>query len=176
MSLRPIPFKIFKGITGKWGALNLSLSLPLFVKGQEKSYDGLDKDGKFILDGRDGWKVREGCVFLEMASTIAPNVYDWDNKIVFALSVQDLSQFLLSLRTGDEMQLMHDPGAKSDSQGEIKKYLSFTSPKGLKTGGMLSLSQTVGEDTRRHTVPLSGVDVITIGELLRVALVKCLNW
>jgi hypothetical protein len=177
MAMRAQTWKVFKGKGGKFGALNVSFSQPHFYRGTEKNYDGWDKtENKPIFDNKDGWTAREGAVFFEMAATTAPDVYGWDKKIIFALSVNDMSQLLVGLRTGAEVKLMHDPGAGSDSKGQVSKYLTFTSPKGLVAGGLLSLSQSSGDDKRNYTVPLSGAEVVALGELLRVALTRALGW
>jgi len=177
MSIRPITYKVFKGMGGGHGAVNFSLSAPHFYRGTEKNFTGYDGENKqAIYDGKDGWKLRDGCVFVEMAPTIGKNVYDWDNKITFALSVNDMSQLLLGLRTGDEVKLMHDPGAGTDNKGQVSKYMTFNSPNGTKIGGFLYLTQIINDDKRNYKVPLSGAEVVALGELLRVALTRALAW
>ncbi|MHA2069740.1 MAG: hypothetical protein ACXABY_35705 [Candidatus Thorarchaeota archaeon] len=59
---RPLTYKIYKGMGGKQGCFQFSLS---------SAYSGKRKD--------------EGAVFIEAAPTIGPNEYDWDNKTIFAL-------------------------------------------------------------------------------------------
>jgi len=177
--MRPLTFAIYKGLKGSFGCIQFNFSPPHYYKDRDKSFDGLDSKGESIFEGfkfKDGWKEREGCVFVEITSTSAPNVYDWEKKIVMALSVNDISQVLFGLRTGDEVKLTHDPGAKSDSQGQVQKYLNITSPKGVLEGVMIRASQTKGGETTSHTVPLKGHEVMALAELLKEAICKSLSW
>jgi hypothetical protein len=172
---RPMVFKIFKGKSGKFGSLNLSLSDAHFFKGREKDFNGSValNGGKLV----DGWDQREGCLFLEVASTTAPDVYDWANKIVMALSVTDMGKLLLTLATGVDCNIMHDPGAKSESAGQTKKYLKVTSPKGLLEGGvLLTVNQTKGEETKSVMVPVSPDEVMVLRSLVQSAISRVLAW
>lgn len=170
----PQQFSIYKGVSGKHGALQFDLQLPHFYKEKQKDFTG-----EVALDGfkmKEGWNKREGAVFLQAASTIDKNVYDWEKKIVFALSVQDMAKVLHCLMTGEECKLMHDPGAKSENQGAVKKFLNISSPNGTASGCILTLSQTTGGDTRRHSVPMDGSEVIALRQLLLTAIPRALGW
>ena len=172
--MRPITYKLFKGMTAKWGALNLSMSDSHFYKGKEKDFNGSQafENGKL----KDGWDEREGCVFLEMTSATGPNVYDWANKVTMALSVTDMGKLLYTLATGEECNIMHDPGAKGDTAGQIKKYLKVSSPQGLKSGVMFMVNQTQGEQKKSHTVPVSPDEVMVLRTLISAAISRSLNW
>ncbi len=167
-------YAVYKGTGGKFGALQFDLQLPHFYKEKQKDYTGEQALDGFKLN--EGWNKREGAVFLQASSAVGKNDYDWEKKIVFAMSVSDMSKVIQSLMTGEECKLMHDPGAKSESQGAVKKFLNIKSPQGTAVGVMVSLSQTAGGETRTHTVPLDASEVIALRLLLQAAIPKALNW
>ncbi len=174
MGMSPQQYSVYKGTGGKFGALQFDLQLPHFYKDKQKDYTGEQALDGFKL--REGWNRREGAVFLQATSAVEKNVYDWDKKIIFALSIQDMGAVNHCLLTGQEAKLMHDPGAKSDSQGAVKKYLTIQSPNGTAEGCIVTLSQTSGGETRRHTVPMTGAEVIVLRSLLQAAMARALGW
>lgn len=180
--MNPLQYAIYKGTGGKHGAIQFNLQLPHYYKGKDKSFDGRFQGESIfeVVDGRprlkEGWKIREGAIFLEIASAKDKNVYDWENKIILALSVSDMGKVLVTLLTGNECNIMHDPGAKSESQGAVKKYLNITSPKGTMAGVIFTATQVAGGQKKTHTVPLTGDEVIVLGQLLRSAVSSAMNW
>jgi len=178
--MNSLQYAVYKGTGGKFGAIQFNLQVPHYYKGKEKSFNGKDSSGDSIFaEGwklKDGWKIREGAVFLEITSAKDKNVYDWENKIILALSVTDMGKVVMGLLTGEECKIMHDPGAKSESQGAVKKYLTITSPKGPAVGVVFSATQTSGGDKRTHTVPMTGDEVIVLKNLLERAIARALNW
>ena len=180
--MKPQRFSVYKGMGGKFGALQLNLQLPHFYKdGQttrEKDFTGekaLDKNGNLNKD--TGWQAREGSVFLEMASASGKNQYDWNNKITFALSVADMSEIIYFLTTDKETKIMHDPGAKTEKQGSVHKYLNFTSPEGvIEKGCLVQLTMVEGDKKTSHMVPLSPDECIAMRFLLQAGIARALNW
>ena len=180
----PLQYAIYKGTGGKHGAVQFNLQRPNFYIGKRKDFEGRvgDSDGAAfrIEDGRkvlkDGWKQREGAIFMQITSTKGRNIYDWENKIIMALSINDIGKVMMCLLTGEECSLMHDPGAKTQAQGTIKKYLNISSPKGVATGIILTATQVSGSDKRTHTVPMTGDEVIILKSLLQQATSRALNW
>jgi hypothetical protein len=175
--MRPLQYAVYKGMGGKFGALQLNFQEPHYyeVNGKKRDFTGdqaLDTTGKL----QDGWRVREGAIFLEITSAKDKNVYDWENKIVMALSTTDMGKLALACATGDECKIMHDPNAKTESQGSVTKSLSMASPQGTKVGALVSVAMTQGGQTVKHTVPLSGDEVLVLGQLLRTAISRSLNW
>lgn len=172
--MTPLQHAIYKGTGGKFGAIQFNLQSPHYYKGKQKDFTGKTAfvDGKLA----EGWRQREGCVFLEITSAKDKNVYDWTNKVILALSVNDLGKCLMALVYGEECKIMHDPGAKSESAGDIKKYLSITSPKGVKVGCLIKVAKQENGETVSHTVPLSGEEVIVLRTLFQSAISKALNW
>ncbi len=115
-------------------------------------------------------------MFLEITCTKDKNVYDWDQKIVMALSVTDMGKVLITLLTGEDCKIVHDPGAKTAAAGAVKKYLNVTSPEGTKVGCFISATHTSGDQKRTHRVPLTGSELLVLRLLLSTAVSKALNW
>lgn len=175
MTLNSLQYSVYKGMTGKWGAVQFNLQEPHYFRDKQKDFTGenaLDENGKL----KDGWRIREGAVFLEITSTKDKNVYDWENKVTVALSVNDLGKVLLGLKTGEDVKIMHDPGAKSERAGAVQKYVSITSPKGTLEGCIVSVSETSGENKKSHTVPLSGDELLVLATLVQSAISRSLGW
>ena len=172
--MRPIQYSIYKGMTGKWGAVQFGLQPPHYYSGKQKDYTGEQALYQGTL--KPNWKVREGTVFLEITSTKDKNVYDWDNKIVLALGVTDIGKILHCLYTGTECKIMHDPGAKKESQGLIKKNLYIASPKGTANGCMIRAVQSQGGQQKNHSVPITGDELIVLKELFSSVIPLMLKW
>jgi len=172
--MRSLQYSIYKGMTGNWGAMQLNLQPPHYYKGKQKDFSGRE-----ALDGyslREGWKEREGNIFMDITSTKDKNVYDWENKIAISLSSTDIGKILHCMYTGQECKIMHDPGAKTQSQGLVRKNLQITSPKGTANGCMIRVSQTAGGQRKDHSVPLSGDELIVMKELLQASIPFVLGW
>ena len=176
--IRPLQYAIYKGTGGKHGCLQFNLQRPHFYKDKTRDFamvapgQALDETGRI----REGWQAREGAIFMEITSTKDKNVYDWDNKIVMALSVNDMGKLLETLVTGTELKLMHYPGAKSETAGVVKKYLTVSSPKGIKEGCLFMASQTSGGETKTHMVPVAPSEVYILRSLINAAIAKSLAW
>ena len=186
MSVGPLRLAFYKGITGKYGAIQFNPQLPHYYVKNEPSLKNFD--GRWIPDN---WKEsnpslsesdlasREGAIFMEITSAKDKNVYDWSKKIVFALSITDIAKWLLVLEGVEtNVELMHDPGAKSVSQGKVKKYVSVTSPKGLKLGCIVTASEVMSASAppTRHVVPLTADEVIALRCAMQSFIAKALGW
>lgn len=148
---RPLTYKIYKGMGGKQGCFQFSLS---------KAYTGKRKD--------------EGAVFIEAAPTIGPNKYDWDNKIIFALSATDIGVVLTGFRQG-KFDIYHDPDAQTDRRGTRGKKLALQS--GEQAGTFfLSLSEKAGENNKRVNISIQPHEARILLTLLEDALPKVLGW
>lgn len=170
-NLMTLQYAVYKGTGGKFGALQFNLQKPHYYKDKAKDFTGNQalEDGKL----KDGWKVREGCVFLEITSAKDKNVYDWDAKIVMALSVSDIGKLLLGLTKKGDVEIMHDPGAKTESQGAVKKFLNV---KVSDQGALFSCTHTSSGEKRSHTVPVSPDEVVVLQRLLGSAISSSLGW
>jgi hypothetical protein len=178
--LNPLQYSIYKGMGGNNGAVQFNFQPPHFYKVGTKIKDFNGSECFEEVDGRkrlrEGWKEREGCIFLEITCTKDKNVYDWEQKIIMALSVNDMGKVLMTLLTGDDCKIMHDPGAKTQSAGAVKKFLNISSPNGTKAGCFVTATQTSGDQKRTHKVPLDGAELLVLRQLLNTAVSKALNW
>lgn len=180
MSIKPQQFAIYKGMSSKWGGLQFNFNPPHYYcsnnKCRTKNYDGVKQ---LCSCSETAMLAREGNVFVDIASATGPNVYDWENKIVMALSITDLTKLLNGLRSGTEVRLLHDPGIKTEFAGKRQKIFQFSSPKGIEAGGIITISEKNDMDNKEphhHTVPLSFDEVVTLGILIQSVIPKCLGW
>lgn len=183
--MNPLQLGFYKGVGGKHGAVQFSLQKPhYYLKGNPKLKNF---EGKFIPESwntggkeysKEDLTSREGALFLEITSATGKNEYDWSNKIVIALSVHDMGKLLMVLEGAKPtMEIFHDPGAKSATEGKVNKKLSISSPQGIVTGVLINASQTeAGGEKRQHTVPLSGEEVKTLAACIRGVLPVALAW
>jgi hypothetical protein len=186
MVMNPLQLAFYKGVGGKHGALQFNLQRPhYYLKSNPKLKN---YDGKFIpkrwLEGdmpvplEDDLTSREGALFMEVTSATGRNVYDWERKIVMALSINDMGKLLTVLEgLQQEVSIMHDPGAKTAAAGKVKKWLNVDSPDGLKTGVMVRVRMTAADnETTSHTVPLSGDEVKVLAACIRAVIPAALAW
>ena len=187
-------YAIYKGTGGRYGAIQFNFQKPHFYNGKQKDYTG--SEAFELVDGRkklkEGWKEREGCVFLEIAPPVDKNKYDWNQKIIMAFSVNDMAKLSYFLTLGKSpnkkernrqdgqpsgsMVIMHDPHAKSDRAGQTQKYFRIYSPDGPADGAMITVVQKEGDQKREHQVPVSGDEVVVLRALLTSAMSNALNW
>jgi hypothetical protein len=78
------------------------------------------------------WK---GCLMFEFAPSSGPKTYDWTQKIVFSLSVDEMGKVL---ENKFPVELFHDPNMMSEKQGQVTKGLQITA---LERGFMFSVRQ-----------------------------------
>lgn len=176
MSKRPLQYAVYKGVGGKFGALQFNFQSPHYYKGTVKDFTGktaLDQDGRLL----EGWRQREGAVFVEAASAIGKNQYDWENKITFACSVSDMGKVSLSLTTSAALDIMHDPGAKTENEGAVRKHLKLLFAEKVTTKGCIAIvSEQKGDDKKEHKIPLSADECIALRQLYLTAIPKALAW
>src|SRR3990167_2398062 len=175
--IKPIQYNSYKGAgTGKWGALQINFGAPHYYCSNNKCRAKNYNNETPVCNCEDTKMIqREGALFLEITSAKAPNIYDWDNKIIMALSINDLGKILLSLRTGQEIKLLHDPGVKTEQAGKVRKTLMISSPKGIEAGCIVTateVNETNGDNPKKHTIPLSYDEVITLAILFQAAIPK----
>jgi len=193
--MQPLQFASYKGMgQGNLGAFQINLQRPHWycIKkglGKLKNYDG-----RFIPDTwlaqdpsltKEDLSSREGCLFLEITSSIGKNIYDWDKKVTMALSITDISKILCVLE-GDNLQtdgstkpakIMHDPGAQTSTAGKVQKWLEVSSPKGSKVGVIFNVAKKDETGTMtKHMVPLGPDEVKALACCLRHVIPICLAW
>jgi len=185
--ISPLQLAFYRGAGGKYGAVQFNFRRPHYYcvnkDCKQKVYDSTFPPDKCPASGCTAGKMesREGALFIEITSAKGKNDYDWDRKIVMALSISDLSQLLMVLEGHqNEVELMHDPHAKTANSGTITKRLKLLSPKGIYTpgGGLLvTCSQSIKDgDTISHTVPLSPSEVKRLAVCIRTAIPQTLGW
>lgn len=151
---KPLVYAIYKGVSGKFGCFQFKLA---------PAYDNPNRPERM-----------EGGVFIEAAPAVAANKYDWEKKIIFALSPSDIGKVLNDgLRKGD-VSIFHDPGAKSAKANVTKKSLKIT--KGTKGGYFWSLREETAGAEKSVNIPVSDDEASVIAELLKAAIPKILGW
>lgn len=177
--MRPLQYAIYKGMGGQYGALQLNFQSPHYFLDKKKDFVGTQAVEVDATSGigslRPGWSIREGAVFIEITSAVGKNQYDWDKKIVMALSVDDMGKVLNAIGSAQELELMHDPGAKTESQSQVKKYLKLSFPDVTK-GAVLTVTKIAGGERVNHMVPISRSELIVIRSLLTSAVSHALGW
>jgi hypothetical protein len=158
----PQQFALYKGVKGKFGALRINL---------KKAYTDQNKDS--------------GCVFLDMAPAVAPNVYDWDNgKVIMALSVTDIGKIITYLRapghhmfdkTDNKLKIFHDRGAGTASRGKDKTTLEISKYPD-KMVFFVSIYQERNGEKRQATVTVSPDEALVLGTLLQEAIPLMEGW
>jgi hypothetical protein len=184
MSISPMKLAFYKGVSGKYGAIQFQFKQPHYYCPVCKNKDFESVLPKSCSGTRDRnhesveMQSREGCIFMEITSAIGPNKYDWDNKINLAFSVHDMSKLLMALETGAELNIQHDPGQKSDKQGKIVKSLYINCPQGKETGFFFTCSEKNADlqKTTQHKVGLNGPEALGLVVFLRSAIPRSLNW
>ena len=149
-------FAIYKGKGGRNGAAQFKL-IP-FQRGRTRK-DGKENDAGFIL--------------VEGAATTAPDIYDWDNKISFAMDVGDIGQFLVGLG-GGHCDIYH-------KYNNAVKKLAIKLGNNDKDGNptwMLSLTTKADGEQSWHTInlPVSCNEAAVLKELMRSAIPIIRGW
>ena len=183
--MRPLTLRIFKGMGGKFGAINMRLE-PGY--GVCKTCEARVYGNWCVNSTRDkphDTQLTEklGCIFLEMASPKGKNDYDWENKINFKLSLADIGKILHYLETGvgnsneqKTCSLVHDPGAGTANKGKITKTLSVSTVDLRTKGAFFDLSEKSGDNRKQHKVPLTADEVKILAVLLRASISQVLGW
>jgi len=164
-------YTIYKGVRGKFGAFRLSPSFPT-------------RD----IPMRD----REGFVMLEMAGTIGPNRYDWENKVIFKLSLTDMAKICMFMRnpgkkynfceqnseggvTHNSFQIFHDTSKASGRSGTETKNLRFTKSSN-RHSVTVQMVHKRDSDTNKIVVPISPEESYIIINLLDGSFGNILSW
>lgn len=160
----PIQYSLYKGVTGKFGAMRLNL---------KKAYQDVRRD------------KHDGCIFLEMAPATGPNIYDWEkSKIIIALTITDIPKILLYLRApshpmfnknDNKLKIYHDRGAGTNDKGKNITTLEVNKPKD-KDNFFFSGYQKNNDVSKSASVTVSADESIAIGTLLQAAIPLVVAW
>lgn len=151
---RARPFKLYKGISGKWGALQLDL-IPL-----ERSQRNL------------------GTVMITFANPKPDRTYDWENKVIMALNTSDIASILEFLENAEPNQVIdiyHDPKAGTADKGQQGKTLKIA--RGRTDGWFVGVTHRFGSEVEQEIkLPVKHGEMILIKELLKYAIPRILGW
>lgn len=180
--MQPLQHSIYKGMTGKHGALQLNLQPPHFFRKEGKvtfrDFTGEEAlvyiDGKPTRKTKDDWKLREGAIFFEACSSSGKNVYDWKKSIRIALSMTDIGKILAGWEQGKEVDLLHDPGAGGPNRGKVLKKITITKP--TSQGVMFFVKMREDGEDRQHQIPISPDELVVLRILFTKAVSSALNW
>lgn len=173
--MRPIKYAVYKGIKGSYGAVQFSFSPPVYVCEvcKHRNYREPEHNGNSQCAGE--MPVREGAIFIDVANSTGSNIYDWEKKTIFALSVNDMGKVLLGLRNGTGVKLLHDPGAQSEKAGQITKTLSFDEV--TEKGSLFNMyEKNKSGEEKKFMIPLSADEISIIGTLISHAIPLALGW
>ena len=143
------------------------------------SYD-IYRRGRAAMQFKLGLNVRDGAkpgVFIDMTDKPKGDAFDWNGKVTIKLGINDLGMILSGLdKSLDKIEMIHDPGAGSDSKGAITK--SITIVKNPKRAGYY-FNIVVSENkkmTRKISVLMSDADIAILKSILNVAVCRILRW
>ena len=164
----PIPFAIYKGVKGKFGALRLSFKRPYTSSDPKKS---------------------AGILFLESAPSDGPGNYDWENnKIVMALGLTDIGQILhffknpnaYKVKDSDEdeckISIIHDPDAGTANSGSRTKTFSISKKPKYTNFMMNSYMKRDSNQPSSATTTLSPGEAIVLCQLLEESIKNINSW
>lgn len=153
-SISPRSFKIYKGVSGKWGAMQLDL-IPI-----ERSKRDL------------------GAVMITFANPKEDRTYDWDKKVVMALNTSDIAnifEFVSSAKNGETFSIYHDPKAGTADSGKEHKKLNLA--RGQKGGWFLGVQHQIDSlEQNDIRLPVKDGEMTIILRLLEHALPRILGW
>jgi hypothetical protein len=123
---------------------------------------------------------KQGAVLVEATNGSAANRYEWDKKISFAMSAEDLGRILNAFARGEKVRLLHDPNiTQVGKEGQVIKSIEFTPNKD--GGYLMILAQTdqgfTGDDRcHRQQVPLSSDEVRMLRILFSSVIPRLFAW
>ena len=149
----PVRYGIYKGMGGKNGAIQFNL-----IK--------FDPSRQ-----RDGKPKPEGFILVEASPTIGKNIYDWSNKIKFAMSPEDIARFLIFSRK--DGKIFHQYGGKNKT---LELRSGYEDRDGFPTW-LLSLNEWSGDQDRHSiNIPISAVEMTVLKRLLETAIPTTMGW
>ena len=119
-----------------------------------------DKYGNYRLE-------KNGAVLLEVAKSNDGKIWDWQNKITFAIGIADIA--LIFNADGGECRIVHD------NDGAIKT-LALQPGEGKYAGTWKLMLSDKSKDQGMIMVPLSAGEYAVLMELLVSALPKLVAW
>lgn len=175
--ISPAQYAVYKGTSG---AIQFHLLPACYICKECKEKNAINWQHIKNTDCKNRMELRPGAVLVEITNGVSQHKYDWDNKIKFALSAQDLSAILNAFAQGDRVRRFHDPHkGQPGREGLITRALEFQPGK---DGGYIVKAQQISkslsgeEKTIRHNVGLNADEVRTLRILFGSVLPKLLAW
>jgi len=119
---------------------------------------------------------REGGLLFEFAPSTTIREYDWSKKTTFFLSATECGEVLNRGATGCEF--LHDPGAQSDSAGQITKKMKWSptpDQKGIYVGLTVN-DKSNPESASQISLPVSWSEFMVIDSLIRFCIPRFLGF
>ena len=149
----PVRYGIYKGMGGKNGAIQFNL---------------IRFDPARI---REDKPKPEGFLLVEASPTIGKNIYDWTQKVKFAMSAEDIARFLIFSRK--DGKIFHQYGGKNKT---LELRTGHEDRDGFPTW-LLTLSEWSSDQNRRSvTVPISAVEMTVLKRLFETAIPATMGW
>lgn len=172
--MRPFEYKIYKGISGKHGAIQFSILPPCYECSKCGKKSSIWKHPEVDRPCNGKMREKEGAVFIKATSAIGPNQYDWDSQISFALGIPDIGQILNAVALHAKVTIFHRPMREGSNQISKKLQLNPAKDDG---GYYFEINQAKGKSiTRTHKVPISSEEMRILTILLTAAVPMILKW
>eukprot|EP01024_Parvocaulis_polyphysoides_P010863 TRINITY_DN13819_c3_g1_i1.p1 TRINITY_DN13819_c3_g1~~TRINITY_DN13819_c3_g1_i1.p1 ORF type:complete len:284 (+),score=25.36 TRINITY_DN13819_c3_g1_i1:78-854(+) len=68
---------------------------------------------------------KEGVLLLQFAKSTGPRQYDWNSKVMFAMSALEIGQIIDAPKDNDAYSFFHDPNMNNSSKGSVTKSLKI---------------------------------------------------
>ncbi|MCO5557504.1 hypothetical protein L7F22_011069 [Adiantum nelumboides] len=142
------------------GALSFRPGYPTFK---------VSEDGTLVLE-------KQGNMFLAFAPALGPRNYDWAQKQIMALSVDEMGS-LIALTMSESIEFFHDPHLASSNSGKIRKTLRVE-PMSDKNGYFFNFDMANNENNvnLRLTVPVTKGEFTVIRSSFSFAMPYLMGW
>jgi hypothetical protein len=162
-----IQHNLYKGVSGKFGAIQFSLKDPILYSDEGLLLKVADREA--------------GVVFVSACSSVGKNKYDWNDEVQFkfALGITDLGKlihFMVSAGSGGELSLVHDPNKGRKDEGKIIKSMRLFTGNGCMGGMMITTDEKKNGKNIVHKIPVTGDEVVVLKVLFEAAISRILGW
>ena len=119
---------------------------------------------------------KPGVVFLSIARAIKARKYDWEKKIIMAITSLEIAKLEIARLKGEKTSFFHDPGMGSEEEG--KQYKNFIMERGRDgKSWFLAFTWKRGEqDPYRISIVLSDSEYYVLKQFLDRSIPPVLGW
>jgi hypothetical protein len=120
---------------------------------------------------------RLGAFLVEIALAKGKQLYDWENKLTFALSPAEAIAMFPGLKTEKGYRAMHDPHAGTENSRQTSKW--FTAKLNAQSGGIaLSINIKEGKDaeTQSQSIVVDGMDMLLLKTMVEGTVPYLFGW